>query len=142
MNGDTSTIYLTRGPVSGLISLADADATLRAEDEGASLGDVASAGDLDGDARADFLVGIWDDTTGGGRAGAAFLLRGPLDGERSLADSDAMYIGEAEMSDAGGSLAGAGDVDADDVPDLIIGADAFVVGDSSVGAAYIVLGGH
>src|SRR5205814_9701215 len=72
---------------------------------------VAAAGDLDGDGFADFLVGAPLTTTGAayaysGRTGALLFT----------------FAGDAAGDEFGGALAGAGDLNRDGVPDIVVGA--------------------
>jgi hypothetical protein len=68
--------YVVRGPVSGSLDLRRADLKLvGVEDDWAGIA-VSSAGDLDGDGRADILVGAPGNSTNGLRSGAAYVLYG------------------------------------------------------------------
>jgi hypothetical protein len=90
---------------------------------------VSGAGDVDGDGRPDFLVGAYLQSG----TGAAQLFSG-LDG--SLLRT---YSGEVAGAGLGRSVANAGDVDADGVPDQIVRADR----DATVtngGVAYVYSG--
>jgi hypothetical protein len=103
-------------------------------------GSVSCAGDVDGDGYDDFLVGAEYNDDGGSSAGAAHLILGsasPASANLSLA---AAFAGEAAGDLAGGSVAGAGDVDGDGYDDFLVGALGNDDGGSSAGAAYLVLG--
>ncbi len=140
---DDGAAYLVKGPVSGNLDLRYADAKLIGEAEGDYAGStVAGAGDCNADGYRDLLVGASGEDAGGSSAGAAYLLLGPVSGERQLATADAKLIGEyiGQGVAGGASLAGAGDVDADGYDDLLVGA----VGEDSAGeytgAAYLQRG--
>ena len=91
------------------VPLLTLDGAERGEHFGAALG---NAGDLDGDGFDDLLVGA-PDAPGGGAARAY----SPFSGRVLLA-----LEGDADKEGLGQSLDGAGDVDKDRVPDLIVGA--------------------
>ena len=95
---------------------------------------VADAGDTDGDGLGDVLVGA---IFAYGR-GAAYLVRGPVEGLLSLSDADAIFVSETTNAHGGCGLAGGGDADGDGLDDLLIGAYTAYGED---GAAYLVHGG-
>jgi len=69
--------YVLRGPLSGAIDLAaDAVSVFVGTEDSYSGEAVSGAGDTDGDALSDVLVGAKGDDTGGDFAGAAYLLLG------------------------------------------------------------------
>jgi len=127
-------------PVVGELTPTTVDARLLgvAASDGAGWS-VGGAGDVNSDGYADLLIGAVYDATADDRAGAAYLVLGPVSGELSLADADARLLGEDEDDFAGIATSGAGDVDGDGVPDLLIGAINAGSGDSE-GAAYVVSG--
>ena len=61
-------------------------------------------------------------------------------GETNLSDAETTYLGEAANDTAGRSVSHAGDVNGDDVDDLLIGAPDNDSGGVNAGAAYIVYG--
>ncbi|MBT3218101.1 MAG: hypothetical protein HN348_03345, partial [Proteobacteria bacterium] len=100
---------------------------------------VSGVGDFDGDGYGDFMVGapLHDN-----RSGAAYVVMGSTNPVgMSLADVSTKFLGEGWEHQAGWSVAGAGDVDGDLYPDLLVGAANF--SDSSFhdcGAAYLIFG--
>jgi hypothetical protein len=76
---------------------------------------VDGAGDVNGDGRADLIVGIYRDDTQGTDAGRAIVYSG-LDGTVLL------DIFGAQMSETGGGVAGVGDVNGDGFDDVAVGA--------------------
>lgn len=131
--------YLVLGPVSGSISLGEADAKLTGEDAEDTAGHpVAFAGDVNGDGFDDILLGANGEGSAGAEAGAAYLVLGPVTGEVSLTDADAKFVGEAAYDWAGAAVASAGDVDGDGLDDLLIGAPAESSVDTEAGAAYLL----
>ncbi|MFH1462971.1 MAG: FG-GAP-like repeat-containing protein, partial [Pseudomonadota bacterium] len=98
---------------------------------------VSSAGDINGDAFADVIVGAWNDDDSGTDAGAAYVFLGGPDGAAVLGTR--LLASDGTGGDNfGGSVSGAGDVNADGFADVIVGAYRH---DSGAGAAYVVLGG-
>ena len=104
---------------------------------------VSSAGDVNGDGIDDLIVGVPDNTY----TGAAYVIYG-TDGNRtgtleldSLTVTDGFKIlGEAIDGDAGFSVSSAGDVNGDDIDDLIVGAPDDSEGGYYAGAAYVIYG--
>jgi hypothetical protein len=94
-------------------------------------GGLAGASDVDGDGRADVLIGAKLSDRGAEGAGAAWLLRGPLAGEASLLSADAVFTGDLPGDEAGGSLAGSPAL-------LLIAATAADFGGAGSGSVYLV----
>ncbi len=131
--------YLVRGGTTGTLSLANAHATFVGEVAGDVAGSsVAGVGDVDGDGFDDVLIGAPEHQAGGDSAGVAYLVRGPVSGEMSLATADAKLMGRGVQS-VGYSVAPAGDFNGDGLPDVIVGGVGDNVGGESAGAAYVVL---
>ena len=143
----TGAAYLVLGSATvASASLADADARFVGEDGLSYTGSsVAGAGDVDGDGHADILIGayLYDDPTAGASAGAAYLVLGPPPAATTvLTDANARFVGANADDQAGASVAGAGDVNADGTDEFLVsvpGYDDPSVG-SDAGAAYLVLG--
>jgi len=126
-----------------VVSVNDADASFRAEDDGDYAGaSLAPAGDFDGDGLDDFLVGAPSSAFGEAGTGRAYLVRGRAGGwAADLADADLVMEGERSGDEAGCSVAGAGDVDGDGYDDLLVGARFAGDGPAQVtGRAYLMLG--
>ena len=133
--------YLVFGSVSPATqSLATADAKWVGEAAGDYAGgSVAAAGDVDDDGYHDILVGAAgsDDEFEGG---AAYLILGsssPTPG--SLGTAEATFTGNVGDY-AGWSVAGAGDMNGDGNPDVLLGAGANSDADLNAGAAFLILG--
>lgn len=106
------------------------------------IGQVAGAGDVNGDGLADVVLGVEDAAPNGRASGSSFVVFGKQ-GTESVALSQiakgegGFAIHGAERGDrAGLSLSSAGDTNADGLDDLVIGADPA----SADGAAYVVYG--
>ena len=117
--------YLIYGPVAGVVDVRDAAYAIfvgEAADDKAGIR-VSTAGDQNGDGFADLLIGAHYNDRAGFDAGAAYVMLGPtLGGRYQLADADSIYIGEDTGDYLGLRLSTAGDVDADGLDDLVLGA--------------------
>jgi surface antigen len=154
---DSGSVYVMFGSrgLGGTMSLGQLGASGYRIDGGASTGGAASgswtgssiadAGDLNGDGRHDLVIGAPGmDANGREDSGSAFVVFGKAD--NAPVDLDALggqgfRIDGAAAGDFTGSVAGAGDVNGDGKPDLIIGARWAGGGGSLRGTAYVVFGG-
>jgi hypothetical protein len=133
-------LYLVFGAGSGTVDLGTAaDVTLTGVVEDDFTGEkIASGGDATGDGFADLLVTVLGDDEGGNLAGAAYVVAGPLSSGTSAALASfafAKLVGVANNAHAGSAL-GAGDLDDDGSPDVVVGSDFTGTG----GEVYVVLG--
>jgi hypothetical protein len=105
---------------------------------------VAEAGDLNGDGRSEIILGQLD---GNSNAGQVYLVYGDTGANLQALTTagnglnsavGVLKFNGAAASNAGESVASAGDVNADGIPDLIIGAPA---ANGGRGGAYVVYGG-
>jgi Ca2+-binding RTX toxin-like protein len=110
---------------------------------------VSSAGDVNGDGIEDLIVGAPLGDDGGLNAGEAYVIygvagiaRGTVD-LSGLAEADGFIIqGDFNFDRAGLSVSAAGDVNADGIDDLIVGAPQGDDGGNSAGEAYVIYGGR
>jgi len=102
-------VHVLAGPVSGIVALSSAAATLTGGED-SELGGELAAGDTNGDG--------YDDVVASGDGDREYVFLGPVSGTHSVAEADAVL---RIAYGAGGSLA-TGDVDGDDVGDVVIGA--------------------
>ncbi len=137
---NAGSLYVVLGPVApGEWSLAYADVRLSGESAGDNLSRLIGVGDHDGDGFDDVaFCAQGDDTTGPG-AGAAYLMRGPLEGPWDVASAHAKILGESAGDGVMRVVAG-GDLDGDGQGDLLVGAPEEGSYGDQTGAAYVVLG--
>ena len=136
----TGAAFLVLGPVTGTVDSSLANAQLLGEDDdpyGGAGASVSGAGDVDADGHDDVLVGAPDDFEGGVRAGAAYLVLGPVTGTKSLAQADAKLVG-ARAFDGASKVSDAGDVNSDGHDDVLVAAGG--PGTPGPGVAHLVLG--
>ncbi|MEL6614949.1 MAG: FG-GAP-like repeat-containing protein, partial [Bacteroidota bacterium] len=120
----------------GLVLDATADLTFGGQDTFDDFGaSVAGAGDLNGDGYADILVGAPVNGAAGPNAGRAYVFFG---GPSADALPDIVLSPEADSGFFGGSVAGAGDLDGDGLPDVAVGAAFFnTANGSDTGAVFV-----
>jgi hypothetical protein len=126
--------YLIPGPLpeDENVYLEEALAQFVGETPGDLAGDhVSGAGDVNGDGNDDILIGACGNNDD---AGAAYLFLGPITGTMGLSRADAKLMGEAADDCAGFGVSSAGDVDADGLADVLVGAPGVADG---AGAAYV-----
>lgn len=133
-------VYVLLGPSLGAGALADAEASVWGESPGDLAGySVAPAGDLDMDGNDDLLVGAQGQSSESAHAGAAYVLHGPLSGSASLASASLKFIGSDANDHVGWAVSGAGDVDADGLPDLWVSAPGDSEAAEHAGAVSLIL---
>lgn len=110
---------------------------------------VKGAGDVNGDGVNDVLVGAWGADPNGAYSGATYVVFGGTETgasgvlELSSLDGGNGFVlnGVAEGDRSGVAVSGAGDVNADGIGDLLIGAPGATPNGILSGATYVVFGG-
>jgi hypothetical protein len=123
-NGETNEgcAFGYEGSASGLSTMADWIG--ESDQVGSRFGwSVSGAGDLNGDTYGDVIVGAYEYTNGESDEGRVFVYRGAPTGLSGVAD----WTAESDQAGAyfGRSVAGAGDVNGDGAPDIIVGANMY-----------------
>ncbi len=136
---DAGIAFVLHGPINADATIASrADAAFTGEAANDIAGEVAWAGDVNGDGKSDLLVGAqWNNSN----AGAAYVFFGPASTAGSLSTADIIYRGEAADDEATSSLSGVGDTDGDGLDDLAVAAKGSDSADVDAGAVYLLLGG-
>jgi hypothetical protein len=132
--------YLLLGPISGTASLSTADAVI----SGLAAGDLAGTalvglGDWNGDGFGEIVIGAYGDDSASSGAGAAYILEGPV-ATGSVTDAVATVLGSADNDGLGYAVARIRDVNADTIPDLLVGAYGSDSTGSNAGSAYLFTG--
>ena len=116
------------------------DRDVMASDPG---GAISNAGDINGDGIDDLLLGAYGASSNGSYSGSSYVVFGQTSdfpaavALSSLDGSNGFRLdGAAQQDLSGGAVSAAGDVNADGIDDLLIGA----VGAGSAGASYVVFG--
>jgi hypothetical protein len=142
---DEGAAFVFLGSAAGIADgdVSTAAAQLESDQESAKLGQsVAGAGDINGDGYADVIVGAYRYDAGETEEGAAFVFLGSASGivaNGNPANADVQLESNQEWAWLGWSVAGAGDVNDDGVPDTIVGAPGYDAGLIKQGAAFVFL---
>ena len=103
-------------------------------------GSVSSAGDVDGDGKDDILIGRSWYAKDNFEEGLSWLVLGPITGSYALDDvAHTRFEGTDVDDQAGVAVSSAGDVDADGLSDILIGAPGDDTYGDNAGAAYLIL---
>jgi FG-GAP repeat len=95
---------------------------------------VSGAGDFDGDSIPDLIVGAYSDGPTGGTHGAVHVFSGANGSQLAI------VLGDAATDGFGASVSDAGDVDADGLADLIVGAPQGDASGPDTGSAHVLPG--
>lgn len=131
---EAGVVYVVFGPPPVALALADqADLRIAGAPPGLDVvseeplppgrfgASVSVTGDLDGDGRRDLAAGAPDQSDRRLLGGAAYVFSA-LDDPASVDEAFATVLAHHEMDELGAAVAGAGDVDGDDLADLAVGA--------------------
>ena len=130
-------VYVYFGPVTGTRSVKRADLKIAGK-EFDEAGSAVAAGDLNGDAVDDLVIGAHNGSGPGiSGAGQASVFFGPIARrKRSVTAADVSLTGVVFSEQFSGSLA-IDDLDGDGLPDLVVGAPHMPVGSEGPGHAYV-----
>lgn len=131
----TGAVHIVKGPISNTISLDDSDLKLYGEAGGDHAGiALSSGGDINGDGKSDAVVGAFV-------ANKAYVVDGDFLSETSGSTSLswASTTLQASSGNAGKSVALAGDLNSDQLNDVLVGAYHDGTNGIDAGAAYLVL---
>jgi hypothetical protein len=116
----SGTVWLVHEPWWGDTVVTDLDAVrLSGEGYSSHAGWSVELADVTGDGVDDAMVGApWLDWGGSGGVGGVYVVHGPIVGDQSLADADAVHYGLAAEYQLGELLSVVGDVDADGISEI------------------------
>ena len=138
---ESGAAYLMLGPLRSGVAAAVADAVLLGAGDNDEAGAaVACDGDVNGDGRADLLVGAPGEATVSRDAGRAYFFYGPLSGTHALGDNDIELEGAVGRQRAGAGVSLAADPTGDGLAELAVAAPSDDTGGSDAGMVYLLYG--
>lgn len=129
-------VYVLTSTPQGTVDLGASEVVIRGESSGWALGWSIAARDIDGDGRAELLLGALSANS----TGVAYLFDDPEFGSLTTADADAWILGESSGAGTGMGVA-LGDLDGDGFGDLVVGAPMEASAGENGGAVYVQLSG-
>ncbi|TXT64999.1 MAG: hypothetical protein BAJALOKI1v1_480008 [Promethearchaeota archaeon] len=146
-NGFEGKTYLIEGKGSGWtknMSLSTAKGSFIGENTNDNSGFcISGVGDVNGDNYNDFIIGAYGHNVSDGFEGKSYLIRGKRTGwinNNNLTNAGAFFIGESSYDLSGMVLSGVGDVNSDNLDDILIGAPNNSEHGLSTGQVYLILG--
>lgn len=129
-----------------VFTLSDADLLFYGEDAGDSAGhSIFTVGDTDGDGTGDLGIGAMYNDRGGIDTGTAYIVLGDTlahtEGAWGLEQADILLTGEHTGDAAGRLISRAGDMDADGLGDIVVGAFGNDERGEGAGKTYVFRGG-
>ncbi len=102
---------------------------------------VAGVGDFNGDGFDDFLISARSSQEAGYYRGQVYLIYGRAKGwptETNLSKANASFLGEGDSDNLGWAIDGAGDVNGDELDDIVLGCGQNDEGGKDVGQSYLI----
>jgi hypothetical protein len=135
-NAGQGAVYIWEGPLAGEMDPEDAPGRLEGEEEGDQAGSAVIAADLDGDGASELVIGAPARDAVEDTEGQVYLWSGAVAGPTSLSGAASTLLGSAERQAIGSALS-AGDLDADGLDDLMLGASSADLSATDAGAAWV-----
>ncbi len=137
--------FVFHGSASGIVGRTPGTAAAMLESNALRAyfgGQVASAGDINGDGYGDVIIGAAGYASGEAEEGGAFVFHGSAAGIVGRHPGNAAAVLQSNQVGAklGTGVAGAGDVNGDGYGDVIVGAPFYDNGEIDEGAAFLFLG--
>lgn len=129
-------VHVVLGPITDGAELADSDGKLLGNGAYDYAGEALGMGDVDGDGKADAIVGAYASARGAGRS---YVVFGPATGTVSLSSADVSFRGDAAEG-LGTAISSGEDLNGDGSDELLLGAGTDSAGGSNSGAAYLYFG--